>query len=164
MYFKSFETNGKEILAVRVPSQVKIEECFCDETCLYLGDLPNNISSHFVRIPNGTWKIIGLASEIVKDEAKCADLVEQYGELSYRDYNSKDNGFGKSAFNTAIESFHSLQQREKLFVTNPYGETKPEINDRDVSSQYYGSEMDYQLKWIEAQQHVGEYLLVREVK
>jgi hypothetical protein len=57
-------------------------------------------------IPDG-FELLGFSTDLTEEQL--VGIMEMYGEMSYKDYLTKPNGFGVSAFNTAIEAFQSLK-------------------------------------------------------
>lgn len=96
----------------------------------------------------GSLKLIGLASDIEKDEALAKLIVESYndnGLIKFKDY--KKGYFTHSLF-TPIDSFKSLMQANKIYTSNPW----------EIAYQF-----DQCRKWQvdEAQEHVANWLILK---
>lgn len=114
---KLIETPSCRLLVVRgVPEDANRFHVFNDERP-YLSMFQGSETPR-VYLPEGQWEILGRLSEISEDW--CEDLVTRQcinSDLvlfAYMDYVNK--GYG---FDNALESFHSLMQREGIYAENP---------------------------------------------
>lgn len=154
-----FTTNGREYLAVNVPSDAtKIEFGFVNNQIEYI----SNGEYHFIdNIPQGNWQIFGLLYEIEKDEEKAKELVEDF-IAGYRDYQN-DQSETVTHFKTAIESVNSLKNAYQMWTVNPYAKTMKEAVDKSIGNTYENKLNEANI-FREAQQHVSEWLILEKIK
>ncbi len=99
--------------------------------------------------------IIGLLTEIKEEIAKT--IVEKTEAWRYINYTSKIR-----YCDTALESLQSLLKSNDVFSVNPYGE-RPKA--KRIDQQTFNPENYHELKrWDEAQNNVGEWLLIKIIK
>lgn len=95
---------------VPVPNQTNINECYCDDTCLYLGNLPINISSHFIRIEKGNWQLLGDSKQLTEEDL--VGVMPKVMGQHYINHNSKS--IIDRWCKTALEAFNSLKESLQL--------------------------------------------------
>jgi len=165
---KHFTTNGREWVAVKVEDKsinhvVKSTSIgkpnqLCYDVVWVAGIYITN--QRIVVLPEGEWDVFGLLSQIQNDEDKCAEIIPRHeipfseGTFCYQDITVID---GFKAFDTAREAFHSLQQSLKMWTVNPY----PAVPE----NHYHSKDLyeHHKSSYNEAQQHVGEYLILKQV-
>lgn len=170
---KHFTTNGREWVAVKVEDKsinhvVKSTSIgkpnqLCYDVVWVAGIYITN--QRIVVLPEGEWDVFGLLSQIQNDEGKCEELVlhriDQTSfptSMEHYDYMSNNMVHLSFNFETAIESFHSLQQSLKMFTVNPYGEV-PNQGEEDEETFWTQANL-----WQSVQQHVSEYLILEKIK
>jgi len=156
------------LMFVEVPKQTKSGECFIEDTCLYLGNLPYNISSHFIRIDKGNWQLLGSSTDLSEEQLKeimprgDADpsgdrYVVGYGLY----YQNIEVNYWEGV--TALEAYTSLKISLGVVDVNPlrlptfsyyFGEDGPTDN------QLLSAEADFYHRmeqWQQAQQQVKSF-------
>jgi len=166
---KQFTINGVEYLGVKVSGDYtpivvdNIIKHFGKPNCVgAVKDKDGSFKKHWIDLPQGSWTIIGLLSQIQNDEEKLSQLVEQHPTAKgcYRDYTKSD--FSSEwlwTFKTAIESFHSLQQSLKMWTVNPYGKA-PKCGCMGPSDLGACPACD---EFMDAEDLVSEYLILKRV-
>lgn len=160
MNIKTIKTNGKNVCIVQVPEGAT-DITISDQNGLWYRSGKVWDDSAPVCLPPGNWRILGLSNELSEEQMK--DVCEVAQEVSYWDdindeyfvYYGHD-GIGARYAHTVQESYASFLTANKLFSENPY--RKPESR---LHHFHYTYELDL-VRWQEAQQHVGKYLILIE--
>jgi hypothetical protein len=104
-------------------------------------------------LPPGKWKILGKLDELTdQDKEKCVSHIGWDPFKEYLDYR-----YGSFTFTTAIESFQSLLDANKLYSVNPLGEKEPEIRE------YTNDELEGLpsiKEWQAAEDNTGDWLII----
>lgn len=153
---RQYELNGKIVgvvpITVHEPNSITIEEINGINTLSQMGvdGVP-----HFIDIPEGSWQIISLASEMTEEKAK---LIMEKNILGlYANYVYKHIDF---SFVNALDSFTSWLKSLGYVIDNPIPQPEAQFNE-------YG-EGGYCETWIkdyeEAQGQVQKLLIIYKNK
>jgi len=105
------------------------------------------------------FEIICLASQATEEEVKM--IVKQpkiiYNSNTYFHYH-----FNEYLLHDLMDSWDSLLTSKECFIINPYSyPTRPLYEYSGNSEELYQLDMN---KWQQAEEHVGEYLLIEKIK
>ena len=109
---------------------------------------------------DGDAEIIGLFSKLTEDNCKL--IVEDLFGISYKNYfnPSPENKYAPTFdFYTALESFKSLMQLNKIYTANPFGE-EPMVLSHTITPTVYVNDV----AWRKAQERTSEEWLILKKK
>lgn len=127
---------------------------------------PNKNFTHIEPVPSGTWQLLGKVGEITEEQAATiADIDGQEEGLCiwYRNYNRTGLAFLVKSFPSASKSFHSLLNKERIYLVNPYGE-KPQKTDvymKDGGGERYSMDLE---EWRDAEERTGTWAVLIKIK
>lgn len=101
-------------------------------------------------LPPGNWEIIGLYPGITEEQM--AGIVEGFEGYAYADYMRYENGL---YYYTALESFASLLEANRIYTVNPLG--------KDPRVFYHGEQNEgpeVLMEWQEAEDRTSKFKLI----